>query len=221
MTPISWSYSSLKTFQQCPRKYYHTKVAKDVVEPKTTAMMYGEAMHKAAEDYIKHGVPIPEKFAFIRDIMEQLAALPGEKHCELRLGLTKDLQPCEFFAKDVWWRGIADLVVVNQDKGLIHSIDYKTGKNARYADVQQLDMVAAGLFAKFPGITKIKSALLFVVSKEFVRADHQADMAQKYMDKPAQDVARIEKAMETGVWNPSQSALCKYCPVKTCEFNRS
>ena len=221
MTPISWSYSSLKTFQQCPRKYYHTKVAKDVVEPKTTAMMYGEAMHKAAEDYIKHGVPIPEKFAFIRDIMEQLAALPGEKHCELRLGLTKDLQPCEFFAKDVWWRGIADLVVVNQDKGLIHSIDYKTGKNARYADVQQLDMVAAGLFAKFPSITKIKSALLFVVSKEFVRADHQADMAQKYMDKPAQDVARIEKAMETGVWNPSQSALCKYCPVKTCEFNRS
>ena len=31
--------------------------------------------------------------------------------------------------------------------------------------------MAAGVFAKFPQVKKIKSALLFVVSKEFVTAD--------------------------------------------------
>jgi hypothetical protein len=221
MTHVAWSYSSLKTFQQCPRKYYHTKVAKDFPEPQTQAMLYGEQVHKAAEDFIKSGTPIPEKFEFIREVVEQLASLPGEKHCELRLGLTKDLKACGFFDKNVWWRGIADLVIVNEEKGLIHSIDYKTGKSARYADVQQLDLVAAGLFAKFPNITKIKSALLFVVSKEFVKATHQADMVEQYVSKPAQDVARIEAALENGVWNPVESTLCKFCPVKTCEYNRS
>jgi hypothetical protein len=37
---------------------------------------------------------------------------------------------------------------------------------------KQLDLVAAGLFAKFPKINKVKSALIFTVSKEFVQATH-------------------------------------------------
>ena len=32
---IAWSYSSLKTFEQCPRKYYHLKVAKDIKDGDT------------------------------------------------------------------------------------------------------------------------------------------------------------------------------------------
>ena len=29
---MKWSYSSLKLFEQCPRKYYHLRVAKDFKE---------------------------------------------------------------------------------------------------------------------------------------------------------------------------------------------
>ena len=29
---ITWSYSSLKTFEQCPKKFYHLKVVKDYQE---------------------------------------------------------------------------------------------------------------------------------------------------------------------------------------------
>ena len=32
MTDYTWSYSALSTFQQCPRKYYRIKVAKDIKE---------------------------------------------------------------------------------------------------------------------------------------------------------------------------------------------
>jgi len=66
MKQLIWSFSSLKTFQQCPKKYYHTKVAKDVIEGDTTATLYGKEMHTAAEEYIRDGTPIPEKFAYVR-----------------------------------------------------------------------------------------------------------------------------------------------------------
>jgi len=218
---IVWSFSSLKTFQQCPKKYYHTKIAKDIVEPDTKATLYGKTAHTVAEEYIRDGKPIPPAFAYMKPMLDKLNSLEGDKLVEVKLGLTKDLEPCEFHAKNVWWHGIADLVVLNEEKGLAHSVDYKTSKNARYADTKQLDLVAAGIFAKFPMITRVKSALLFVVSKEFVKAEHHAEMMPKYLEKPAQDVARIEAALDNGVWNPVQGPLCKFCSVKQCEYNRN
>ena len=218
---IVWSYSSLKTFQQCPKKYYHTKVAKDVKEPDTQATLYGKSAHTVAEERIRDKKPVPPKFDYLQPILEQLDNIPGEKLCEVQLGMTRDLESCAFNAKNVWWRGIADLVIINEEKQLAHSVDYKTSKSARYADVKQLDLVAAGLFAKFPTINRVKSALIFVVSKEFVKAEHYREMVPKYIEKPAQDVARIEAALENGVWNPVQGPLCKFCAVKQCEYNRS
>lgn len=218
---IVWSYSSLKTFQQCPKKYYHTKVAKDVREPDTKATLYGKRMHTVAEEFIRDGKPIPPEFEYLEPTLNMLAAIPGDKYCEVKLGLTKDLKACDFDAPDVWWHGIADLVIINEEKGLAHSVDYKTSKSARYADVKQLDLVAAGIFAKFPQVKKIKSALVFVVSKEFVKADHVKEQELQYVASPAADVARIEAALKNGVWNPVSGPLCKFCAVKQCEYNRS
>jgi hypothetical protein len=174
-------------------------------------------MHTAAEEYIRDGKPLPPQFLYVKPALDQLNTIEGNKLCEVKLGLTKNLESCEFDAPNVWWRGIADLVVINQEKQIAHSIDYKTSKNARYADVGQLDLIACGLFAKYPMIQQVKSALLFVVSKEFVKARHQREMVLKYMEKPTQDVIRIEKAKENGIWNPSTSALCRFCSVDTCE----
>jgi hypothetical protein len=221
MSNVVWSFSSLKTFQQCPKKYYHTKIAKDIKEPDTQATLYGKAAHTVAEEHIRDGAPVPAQFEYMEPVLNMLNRIEGDKLCEVQLGLTKDLTACDFDAKNVWWRGIADLVIINEEKQLAHSVDYKTSKSARYADVKQLDLVAAGLFAKFPKINRVKSALIFVVSKEFVKAEHTRDKMAEYVAKPAQDVARIEKAIETGVWNPVSGPLCKFCAVKQCEYNRS
>ena len=214
---LIWSFSSLKTFQQCPKKYYHLKVAKDVQDKAGEAALYGTEMHLAAEEYIRDGKDLPPKFEYLRSSLERLNAIEGEKLCEVELGLTKTLESCDFDAPNVWWHGVADLVIINRKTGTCYSVDYKTSKNARYADVGQLDLIACGLFKKFPTIKRVKSALLFVVSKEFVKAQHHQEMILKYMEKPTQDVMRIEKAKENGIWNPSTSALCRFCPVDTCE----
>lgn len=221
MPKVAWSFSSLKTFQQCPKKYYHTKVAKDVVEPDTQATLYGKSVHTAAEEYIRDGKPVPPEYAYIQPTLDILNTIPGTKYVEHKMGIREDLTPCDFFDPDVWWRGVADLLVVNEELELAHSLDYKTSKSARYADTKQLDLVAVGIFAHFPKIKRVKSALAFVVSKEFVRTQHHSEMIDKYMEKPRQDVARLEAALDNGVWNPVQGPLCRFCAVKECEYNRA
>lgn len=218
---LVWSFSSLKTFQQCPKKYYHLKVAQDVVDKPHESALYGSAVHKAAEDHVRDGAPIPKKYGYMQPIIDSLLKIPGDKHCELELGLTEDLQPCDFRAPNVWWHGIVDLLIVDNDSGVAHMVDYKTSKSARYADTKQLDLMAVGVFAHFPKITRIKSALLFVVSNEFVKKEHLADRKEMYVSSARVDLDRLKKALETGVWNPITGPLCKFCPVRECEHNRS
>lgn len=217
----AWSYSSIKTFDQCPKKYYHLRVAKDVKDEPGEAADYGTAVHQAAEDYIKLGTPIPDKFSYMRPIVESLAAIEGEKHTELKLGVKRGLtgyEACTFFDRDVWYRGIVDLVIVNGDKA--HMIDYKTGKNAKYADPKQLDLMAGALFLHFPELETIKSALVYVVSNEFIPKVHAAKQRDKYLLTFEQELDRLEHAELSGVWNAKTSPLCGWCPVTSCEHHR-
>ncbi len=214
----AWSYSSIKTFEQCPKKYFHLKVAKDVKDEPGEAADYGTAVHEAAELFIKDGTSIPEKFAYIRPVVERLAAIPGEKHAELKLGVRKvghAYEPCDFFDKDVWWRGIADLLIINGDKA--YCIDYKTGKSARYADTKQLDLLAGAVFTHFPDVLRVKSSLIYVVSGELIPKTHVITEKSQYLSVFDAQLDHLDAAMENGVWNAKSSGLCSFCPVKTCE----
>ena len=216
----AWSYSSIKTFDQCPKKYYHLKILKDIKDTGSEATIYGQEVHKAAEDYIKDGVPIPEKFAYIRGVVEALGRKEGEKHTELRLGvkrLDEGYEPCKFLGKDVWWRGIADLVIIDGDTA--YSVDYKTSKNAKYADVKQLDLVAGGIFTHFPQVDKIRSALIFLVSNDVIKKDHYREHMHNYLSTFDPLLDRLEVAEESGVWNAKSGPLCRFCPVLSCEHH--
>ena len=214
----AWSYSSIKTFDQCPKKYFHLKVIKDVKDIPGEAADYGTAVHEAAELFIKDGTPIPEKFAYMRPIVEPLAAKQGVKHTELRLGVRKTdtgYEPCGFFDKDVWWRGIVDLLIVNNRTAFM--IDYKTGKSAKYADMKQLDLMAGAIFVHYPEVQKIKSALAFVVSNEFPKKVHVREKLDRYLSVFDDQLDQLESAMDNGIWNAKTGPLCGWCPVKNCE----
>jgi hypothetical protein len=218
---IVWSYSSIKTFDQCAKKYYHLRVAKDTEDKGSEATLYGQEMHKAAEDFVRERKPIPPKFSYIEEALRVLAEIPGEKHCERKLGVKLVdgvYQPCDFFDKDVWWRGIADLLIVDGDKAYL--IDYKTSKNAKYADTKQLDLLAAAVFLHYPQVQTVKSALVFVVSVELVKKMHTVTERDSYMGVFNSQLDRLKAAHESGVWNAVSGPLCKFCPVKQCEHNR-
>ena len=220
----AWSYSSMKLFDQCPKKYYHLKVAKDIVEKDSEQIIYGKEVHLAAEEYIRDDKPIPEKFAYIKPMLDKLRAIPGEKLCENKLAvkLTTDgrLVPCEFFDKDTYWRGVADLIILDRDNQEARVIDYKTGSSAKYADTKQLKLLAGAVFTHYPEIRVIKAGLLFVVSKDFIKEEYDCHFRLAYFEQFRPLVRQLEDCHNNGVWNPKRNFSCKaWCPVLDCHHN--
>ena len=213
-----WSFSKIKAFEQCPKQFYHMKIAKDYTEKETEAMLYGTLFHEAAENFVKDDTPIPEKFKYAESALTNLKNKPGKKLCEYKLGLTEDLEPCGFFDENVWFRGIADLIILDGDTAWV--VDYKTGKSARYADKGQLELMALATFKHFPEIKKVKAGLLFVIAKTLVKDSYEDTVAPILWKKWLSDYARMEKALETNTWNPRPSGLCRqHCAVIDCPHN--
>ena len=218
MAHVVWSYSSLSLYQQCPKKYYHLRVAKDIKEPPSEAMTFGNEIHKVAEEYVAKGKPIPEKYKHIQPALERLRDLDGEKLCENKLGLTLNLEPCGFFDKSVWWRGIADLIILQGDRAL--TVDYKTGKNSKYADLKQLEILSLAIFKHFPSVKKVKAGLMFLFADDFIKTEYASD-AQSEMWVPwISDIGQLESSVQSNVWNPKPNFTCRgYCPVTACDHN--
>jgi hypothetical protein len=214
----TWSYSSIKLFEQCPRKYYHLRVAKDVKEPETEAITYGKLFHKCAEEYVRDGKNLPKQFAFVKEALDNLKQLQGEKLCEYEMGLTENLEPCAFMADNVWWRGIADLLIINGEEA--RYVDYKTGKSDKYADHAQLELTALAIFKHFPQVKVVKGGLLFVISKSFLTSKYNIEHEDKLWLKWMTSYNKLKSAFENDVWNPRPSGLCrKHCLVLECPHN--
>ena len=220
MSITPWSFSKAKAFEQCPKQFYHEKILKQYPVEETDAMRYGTEFHKACEDYIKSEAPLPKKFDFIQQTLDALNEKRGIKMCEQKLGLTADLEPCGFFDKRVWFRGIADLVIIDVLTGVAWVIDYKTGKSLKYADKGQLELMALIVFKHYPQITRVKAGLLFVIAKGLVKEEYEIDSESNLWEKWLGIYGRMQKAFESDVWNPRPSGLCKrHCPVLECAHN--
>jgi hypothetical protein len=215
----TWSYSSINLFKQCPKKYYRLKILKDIVEPVQDHLLYGTAVHLAAEEYVRDRKPIPEKYAFIQPHLDALMKIKGERHCEYKMGLNKDLQACKFKSPDVWWRGIADLVIIQGAKCFL--VDYKTSKSSKYADTEQLELLSLAIFKHFPQVETVKAGLLFVVANDFVKQEYINDEGKgKAWLKWLETTNTLESCMENNVWNAKPNFTCHaWCPIIDCLHN--
>jgi hypothetical protein len=220
MSIAPWSFSKAKAFETCPKQFYHEKILKEYPVEETEAMRYGTEFHKACENYIGEGKPLPKKFDFIKDTLDALNKKRGVKLCEKKLGLTADLEPCDFFSKRVWFRGIADLLIVDTLAETAWVIDYKTGRSAQYADKGQLELMAMSVFKHYPDIKKVRAGLLCVVANKLVKHQYEIDSEPLLWEKWLGIYGKMEKAFKADVWNPRPSGLCKrHCPVVECPHN--
>jgi len=219
MTKVTWSHSSLKDYEGCARRYHEVKILKKYPFQETEATRYGTQLHLAAEEHIRDDKPLPPQFAFIQPTLDALKKKPGRKLAEQKMALDEQLYPVGWFDKKVWVRGIADLLILDDDNLTAWVVDYKTGNN-KYPDREQLVLMSLMVFRHYPHIREVKSALLFVVKEDMVKHSMSVDEAEAEWWKYRERVGRIAASMEADVWNPTRTPLCGWCPVKSCEFHK-
>lgn len=215
---ITWSHSSLKDYEGCARRYHEVKILKKFPFQETEQTRYGKDLHLAAELYVKEGTPIPEHFAFVKPVLDALLAKPGRKFAEYEMALTEELNPVAFNSPNRWVRGIADLIIVNDDNYTARIVDYKTG-NDKYPDRDQLVLMSLMVFAHFPHIKHVKSALLFVVKNSMVTHEMGLEDVEPAWWQYRERIAKFNASHAHDVWNPNRTPLCGWCPVTNCEFH--
>jgi CRISPR/Cas system-associated exonuclease Cas4 (RecB family) len=216
--PFAWSYSALKNYETCPKRYYHLNVAKDIKEPQTQQLLDGNNLHHAFDRYLMVSEKLPIEFMMHKPLLDKIKKAPGNLVAEQRLALTNTFQPAAYFAPNVWLRVVIDCVVTDEERTKATIFDWKTGKPSE--DLTQMQLCAATMFAFLPTVVRIKVALVFVAHNKVEPAEFVRDDLAEIWGEILPRVKAVQRARDTQEYPPTPSGLCKrYCPVVSCPYH--
>lgn len=234
----SFSYSKLKNFETCPKRHYHIDfLAKDhplkISEPENEELVAGKMIHDLLAQRIERGTPIPEFHAHVLEPWAQ-RVLNGHKNAaayrqatgasifvERQYAIDKDFAPTPWFEKDAkiagkkppWYRGIADVLIVNGDVALYR--DWKTGKIKD--DPVQLALTAATVFAHHPKVQVVGAMFSWIYENEDSKIVIERGDLPKIWSDVMPRIKALRHAHDTHTFPPKPGGLCaKYCPVHHC-----
>jgi len=217
-------------FENCPKQYYHKRIAKDVVDVQGEAASWGDRVHKFFEYSIMNyqGLPLDaiqttmvlqgreSEFLTYQPWLDFIFTIPCDKLiAEQQLAINKQLVPCDWFAKDVWCRGIIDVLIIQGDRA--RALDWKTGK--RKPNSRQLKLFALLVFIHYPEVMTCKTDFLWLKTNErdsetFTRAQ-EPELWQEFLPS----LAKYNAAFKAEIFPPRKSGLCRgWCPVTSCEY---
>jgi RecB family exonuclease len=222
-TPMPLSFSRLSTFEQCQAQFDYLYVSKRVQNTSNEASDYGDRVHKKLEAYgrlasdeerikMRAEAALEEKTTLEQwgGIVDKILSRPGDKYFEHQMSVNRQLQPVDWFAKDVWIRSIADVLIVDGDTA--YCLDYKTGKVKD--NPTQLQLFAAMVFWHFPQVTKVKTSFIWLKFDEVTNATYE----RRFLDalwralEPRFDM--VQEVIDLGVFKTKPSGLCPWCPAK-------
>ena len=214
-TPLPWSFTSLEDFVNCPRAFYEKRVIKSVKEEESEAMLWGNRVHKAFENYIKNDDMLPKELQHHEKFLRSLADRGGKIATERKIALSKKAQPCGFFDRDVWFRGVIDLSIISEGEALL--VDYKTGKP--HSKFKQLKLFALHTFAEYPHVQSVKVKFYWTKTEMTTGDEYHREQIREIWSEFIPDLGQYAQAFKTDTWQPRQSGLCHgWCPVTSCEF---
>lgn len=219
----AWSYSKLKNFETCPKRHYEVDVLKnydDKVKADGTpneSLAEGNEAHAALAKACTGKVPLPVKFSHYQHWVDRVRNGPGELLVEQKYAITRDFQSTTYFARDVWYRGIGDVVRLDGPVALV--LDWKTGKILE--DSVQLMLMAACLFAHYPDLRRVRSEFVWLkddcTTPEVFTRREIADAWIELLPR----IGALESASKAVSFPPKPGPFCKnYCPVDCCPYWR-
>lgn len=220
---FSFSYSRLRDFETCPRRYYTVNVLKTVKET-SVELERGNRLHDAMKQRVQNDKELPMEFAYMErwaqsltDIIHPLQII----NCELQLAVDRNLKPVGYWEKSAFCRTKIDylLLIPGKKPGtfICRIVDYKTGKPKD--DDTQLILNALCVLAHYKDVIGIKSEFLYTEHGDVRGFTYLRSSMQELWQDILPRVAELETAHANDNWPAKPCGLCReYCPVVSCEF---
>jgi len=212
--PFAWSYSRLRNFERCARRYHEVDILKNFKE-ESEQLQEGLDVHQALAKRIAQGAALPERMPYEHWI-DYVSKGTGVPKAEKKLAITRDFRPCDFFAKDTWLRAVADVLRIDGQHA--HIVDWKTGKVK--PDLDQLIILATCVMVHYPRVHYVTAELVWL--KENTQTTRQwamPDLVEVWRKTLRDRVNTLGQAHEEKNFppNPSSGLCMRWCPVTSCE----
>lgn len=211
------SYSRLSTFENCPASFDYLYVSKRVQSTTNEAADYGDRVHKVLEAYGRGeldqstlGVEGKQTLAKWGGLVDKMLARNGEKLFEFQMAVNADLQPVDWFAKDVWIRSIADVLIIDGDTA--YCLDYKTGKVRE--SPTQLQLFAAMVMWHYPQVNTVKTSFIWLKFDETTNAKYERRFLDPLWNALKPRLTHVQDTIDLGVFKTKPSGLCPWCAAK-------
>jgi len=222
---VSVSWSRLKNFETCARRYHEIDILKNFKEKPSPELIYGNEMHDALRYRVSHNTPLPDGFAALEKWVEFITIDSSDPNVgiqvELELCIGKDLKPRDYKDfKEGWFRCKIDFLKLKHfpDYQLALAVDYKSGEPK--PDIPQLGLMAQAVFAHYPKVRACKTLYIWTKVDDTTEENiYPRDMVDLWGALNPR-FQRLEDAHRNGNFPPTKSGLCKaWCAVTTCEYN--
>ena len=216
---LTHSFSALKMYENCPRRYMHQRVNKEVQDEGSDASKYGERIHEALELRLRDQSPLTDetrKYESLCTAIER-ESKDGELFVEQKMTLNKNLTPTEWFAPDAWFRSVLDVLMIHENQKKAFVLDWKTGK--RRPDFTQMEIFALQVFKHYPEVDSVTSALVWLRDYKMDTQVYKREQSNEMWAKIMARINRIYESLEHDTWPPKPSGLCPWCPAKhICDY---
>jgi len=219
MEKLTHSYSSIKMFEQCPKRYLHQRINKDVKDMGSEATIYGERVHKQLENRLALSEPLPKESIKHEQVCNTIEKLTenADLYLEEQLCLNENLTPTGWYDNDAWLRSILDVLILKDDTAII--MDWKTGK--RRPDFFQLELFALQVFKHYPNIKKVKSTFVWLKEGKIDTENFNHVDTNIMWTNVLSKIDKIDQAYTSSNFPARPSGLCRYCPANNiCEYAR-
>lgn len=210
MNLMPLSYSRLSTYENCPAKFDYLYVTKSVKDEDNEYTVYGSRVHESLEKAGRDGTPLPDDLAKFHPLVERIISQPGRKEYERQMAIRRDKTPCDWFASDVWIRGIADVLILDGDRAWC--LDWKTGKPRD--NPTQLQLFAALIFAHYPEVAEVRTGYIWLHHNDITSTTYRKQHEPHLWLALEPRFARVQEAVDLGVYKTKPSGLCRFCPAK-------
>lgn len=222
---FSWSYSRLKNFETCARRYAEVELKKSRQQQRSQELDRGDALHEAMYSRVSSGTVLPPEFIYMEHPAQQLCKVlhPFQIiQCELKLSFDKHYKPTGFFDKNTWFRTKIDYFrhmpsIKHPEWRIGHIVDYKTGKPRE--DYTQLALNAFAIFAHFQDVQSVRAEFMWTEYNDTSHENFHRSQMDEIMAGLLPRVTLLRDAMASNVFAPRPCGLCyEYCPVESCEY---
>lgn len=218
--PFAWSFSKLKNFEVCPKRYYETDILKNYTDDDNTELAWGTRVHDVMAKRCEKGEKIPDDMPAHYELWAQRVLVGGgELFVEQQLAIDENFLEAPWFAardgsgRIPWFRAKVDFLKIQGPIALL--VDWKTGKIQD--ESYQLALSCACAFAKWPELEAIRASYVWLKedaeSTEIIKRTDMPHLWRSLWPR----VTKLASAHQSMSFPPTPNRTCRqWCRVTSC-----